>query len=799
MTILQSAIAQSAAGGGAYQISRSLRFNVADSATLSRTPGTAGNRKTWTWSGWIKRSTLGISTFFQAGYNSAPWLKAGFNPNDTIQVSVFTGSSAGPSTTAVYRDLSAWYHVVVAFDTTQATAANRTKLYVNGVQVDFTTDLNFPSLNTDYPVNNTVAHSIGGYSGEYVGGYIAEVYFIDGQALTPTSFGETDTATGVWMPKQVTGMTYGTNGFYLNFSDNSNTTAATLGADTSGNGNNFTPNNFSVTAGAGNDSLVDTPTNYGTDTGVGGEVRGNYCTLNPLDNGGNTLADGNLSGSKGGSPWASTRATLAFPTSGKWYWEAQITAGGNNMTIGIANSAAVLAGDIIGRDANGWGYVSGNGQKWTNGSGASYGATWTVGDIMGIAFDADAGTLTFYKNNTSQGTAFSSLTSGPYFPGVSFESTTGYVNFGQRPFAYTAPSGFKALCTQNLPTPAIGATSSTLASKNMNVVTYTGNGSTQSITGLGLSPDLVWYKDRSAASSHGWFDRVRGATAYLASDNTGAESTVSGVTSFDSDGFSLGSNAGGNFSGRSYVGWTWKGGGTGVSNTNGSITSTVSANTTAGISIVGYTGTGANATVGHGLGVAPKMVILKSRSAVKDWIVGNSNYTSWAYIQKLNDTIAQTSVTDIFNSTAPTSSVFSLGSNLTSNTSGATYIAYCFAEVAGFSKFGKYTGNGSADGPFVYCGFRPRYIMIKGYVVAGAYWIVIDTARDTYNVSVNKLGPNVSDAENSANLGNTTQNIVDILSNGFKLRSTTGDTNNGSQSYIFAAFAESPFNYSRAR
>ena len=258
---------------GGYQISRSLRFNSADSAYLDRTPASAGNRKTWTWSGWVKRSALEANNIlFSAGPSTSDRLIFNFNTTDnlTINNTVSNSLTTIRTTTAVYRDISGWYHVVLAVDTTQATASNRTKIYVNGEQVTAFSTSNDFTQNYDGFVDAANQHNIGlAISGSaYANFYLTEVNFIDGSALDPTSFGEYNTDTGVWQPKAYTG-SYGTNGFYLNFSDNSGTTSTTLGKDYSGNGNNWTPNNFSVTAGAGNDSLVDTPTPYGTDTGVG--------------------------------------------------------------------------------------------------------------------------------------------------------------------------------------------------------------------------------------------------------------------------------------------------------------------------------------------------------------------------------------------------------------------------------------------------------------------------------------------------------------------------------------------------
>jgi len=454
------AASKTASVSGGYQISRSLRFNSADSAYLNRTPASAGNRQTWTWSAWIKRSGLSTgNTLFGAGASDGAVVR--FENNDSLRLYDYNaGFSFDLTTSQVFRDVSAWYHIVLTYDSTQATSSNRTKLYVNGTQVTAFASATYPSLNQNTSwFNNNVVHRLGVLSftaSNYFNGYMTETNFIDGQALTPSSFGETNAQTGVWQPKAYSG-SYGTNGFYLNFSDNSNTTAATLGKDYSGNGNNWTPNNFSVTAGAGNDSLVDSPTSYGTDTGVGGTVRGNYAILNPLTilptGTALSITNGNLDYS-GSTGWWGARSSIGM-TSGKWYCEVTVTGGGapQNTLVGLTTSQATSTGSdfYAGQDAYGWGYYGSNGNKLNNGSSTAYGSSFTTNDVVGIAFDADAGTLVFYKNGTSQGTAYSSLTNGPYFFTFSEVNASGSINFGQRPFAYTAPSGFKALCTQNLP------------------------------------------------------------------------------------------------------------------------------------------------------------------------------------------------------------------------------------------------------------------------------------------------------------------------------------------------------------
>jgi hypothetical protein len=822
-TKIMQALSPAAAAPSSYEISRSLRSNSADTPYLTRTPASASNRKTWTWSGWVKKSKNGeFFTMLQANYSSTPWNVMGFDDTDKFSFDLTAGVSTGWATTAVFRDLSAWYHFVFVLDTTSATstmngsATDRIRAYVNGVQLVLSGGT-VPTQNADFSINNNIAHYIGGYLvGRYNNGYMTEINFIDGQALTPSSFGETSTTTGVWNPIAYTG-TYGTNGFYLNFSDNSGTTSTTLGKDYSPNGNNWTPNNFSVTAGAGNDSLVDTPTNYGTDTGVGGEVRGNYATWDILSASGATGTNGNLDIAAANN--ALSTPTTFFPTTGKWYCEV-VHNSGSSPRIGVTNTAGV--GFNLGSTANSWAYLYDGRLFHNNAVGNNTGISVSTGDILMMALDLDAGYLWYGKNgvwmpqtsggsvgvpstgsNPTQSFTANQAMSFAVASGGGTPAWTG--NWGQRAFAYTAPSGFKALCTQNLPTPTIGATSSTLASAYMLPVLYTGNSSTQTIT-TGFQPDFVWIKSRSTADVHTLQDVLRGSKYYLISNSTAAEATQAdsdGISAFTSTGFTLGytDSDAWNKSPNTYVSWNWKAGGAGVTNTNGSLTSTVSANTTSGFSIVTYTIPSASATIetfGHGLSATPSMVILKVRGSVDEWTVYNINITTplsnWL---TLNTTAAAGGASSTFSSSSTTFGV--RGTRLLGSGTSGNIIAYCFAEVAGFSKFGSYTGNSSSDGPFVYCGFRPRYIMIKGYAVAGAYWIVIDTARDTYNVSVNKLSPNVSDAENSVNLGNTTQNIVDILSNGFKLRSTTGDTNNSSQSYVFAAFAESPFNYARAR
>jgi hypothetical protein len=447
-----------AGGGGAYNIERSLRFNRPDSATLSKTPGSAGNQKTWTWSAWIKRTGLSLNQSFFAAYSSGSvngYIR--FTASDFIDI--YSRDGAGTqmafTTAAMFRDISGWMHLVFSVDTTQATASNRAKLYINNTQVTAFSSETYPDQNANLAFNGTFLHSIGdlAQSTQYFNGYLADVHFVNNQQLDPSSFTTTD-VNGELVPKAYVG-SYGTNGYRLSFSDNS--TTAALGTDSSGNGNTWTVNNFSVTAGSDNDSLVDTPNSYGTDTGVGGEVRGNYCTLNPLDRNKfadiETLSQGNLEVAFGTSGDFGTRSTF-YVTSGKWYWEATLkTAGSGLITCGISQQSSQY---YTGYSAGSYAYVKG-GNKIEDATQVTYGASYAVNDIIGIAFNLDAGTITFYKNGTSQGQAFSSV-SGVFTPSVGCSSSSGtawILNFGQRPFAYSSPAGFQALCGTNLPAGSI--------------------------------------------------------------------------------------------------------------------------------------------------------------------------------------------------------------------------------------------------------------------------------------------------------------------------------------------------------
>jgi hypothetical protein len=747
-----------------------------------------------TWSGWVKRGTLGSAlrnhVFYVGNSGATSTIIFAEFYNDTFRVLLDGSLTYGFTTTQLFRDPSAWYHIVFAYDSTQATSSDRMKLYVNGTQVTSFSSAGYPPLN--YTINNVAStlQQFANVGAIIFDGYLAEQIFVDGQGLPASSFGEFDAITGVWKPKKYAG-TYGTNGFHLNFSDNSAATAAAIGKDYSGNGNNFTPNNISVTAGATYDSMIDTPTPYAD----GGNGRGNYATWNAAGKSPNlSLTAGNLNTTYASSSNESVGATIGV-TSGKWYWEATATnVVGSFPILGIAKAAEAglrsISGYYPGYSANSWGLYCNTGAFVNNASTLGTYSTVSTNDVLMFALDMDSGKYWMGKNGTwfnsgvpASGTGSilsSGLTGETIFPMVAeYLASASVANFGQRPFAYTPPTGFKALNTQNLPDATIKK-----GSTAFDVVARAGTGSTFTQTGLKFAPDLVWIKSRSSATNHEIFDKVRGATLALYSNNTNAEAVDANgyLSAFTSDGYTL--SAGGssinnvNGSTRTFVDWAWKEG------------------AAQGFDIVTYTGNGANPqTVSHALGVAPKMMIVKVRnlSGQNGYVYHASNGTTpQNNCLFLDSTSASLAVPTAWNNQGPTSSAFYVGNNNAVNGNTYTYVAYLFADVAGFSKFGSYTGNGSTDGPFVFLGFKARWLLIKR-TDAATSWFVYDTARNTYNAIGNELKTEVSDAEatNSADM--------DITASGFKLRVSGTARNASGGTYIYAAFAENPFKNSLAR
>lgn len=776
--------------GGFYghEINQSLRFNDNDSAYLSRTPASAGSLTTWTFSVWVKRANLGINqTIIQVANAGSPYQSTDlvFRDSDKIRWTAYSSSNERLETSAVFRDPSAWYHIVIVWDSSNATSSDRMRLYVNGVrQTDFSTE-NYPSQNQSSYLNTTNLHAIGRYphGSTYLDAYLAETILVDGQALDADSFGEFKS--GVWVPKAYTG-TYGTNGFHLDFGN-----SAAIGDDISGNNNDWTANNL-----AASDVVLDSPTN-------------NFNVMNAL-HGDATLSEGNLNVSGTNQ----TRVgTIEIPQSGKWYFEmccGPNSPSSNDDGVGLATAPRTVSGysDYIYR---------GSGKKQSNSTGyVDYAATYGTGDIIGVVFDADAGSLVFYKNNVSQGTAFTGITekvfANVYARGIT-SSPNLVANFGQDSsfagnktaqgntdangigdFYYSPPAGYLALCTANLPEPAFSPANDESPQDHFNTVLYTGNGGTNSID-VGFATDLLWIKRRDAAYNHNLYDIIRGDKQALRSNETGAEADYSayGAPTLESNGFEVTDNDHWwNRSGGSYVAWNWKANGSGVSNTDGSITSTVSANTEAGFSIVSYTGNGsAGSTIGHGLNSAPDMIIVKGRDSTWRWAVYHDAMGNDGGMY-LESTDAKLTSSNLWNNTSPTSSVFTVGAGNNLNTNGENYISYVFHNVEGFSKFGSYTGNGSTDGPFVALDFEPAFIMVKRTDSAGN-WVIFDGARNSYNVVDEVLSADLSDAEYS-NVGG-----YDFVSNGFKSRDSHYTRNASGGTYIFAAFSRNPLKYSNAR
>lgn len=790
-----------------YQISRSLRFNSADSAYLSRTPSSASNRRTFTVSFWIKKgnnSSGSYKNIFGAAADASNRADILWHPGDNLRYYDYNNSFSwfasdtysGSSTAAVFRDNSAWMHFVLAVDSTQALAKDRIKGYINGVFVPDTAGGTCP-LNAQSQFNNNVLHTIGSHPvyGQYIDGYLTDFYLIDGQALTPYSFGYTNPNTGQWQPIRYTG-SYGTNGFFLNFSDNSNVTATTLGKDYSGNGNNYTPTGFSVAAGVGNDSVVDTPTNYGTDNGNGGEVRGNYCTLNPLSARRSfALSNGNLDGVNSGSNDGGASGTMPFPSTGKWYYEARQGAINGQtylLYIGLINSFnfprdeySNAPGAMIYPRAAATCFFD------NTGAGSCITENNVEGDVFGVAYDADTNVVDFYKNGVKYVGRSVTVTSGiTYYPFLLIGNQSVYasVNFGQRPWQYPPPAGYKALCTQNIPDPTIGTTGTTQAKRYFNGVLYRGNSGVNPVTGMGFQPDILWNKSRSTATNHAINDSTRGINRVALTNSNQAEITgITYLTSFDGDGFTANTDSPAfNYIDYTYVAYGWKTADSSVTNTNGQITSTVRANPVSGVSAITFTTDGTTKTVGHGLPTKPSVIIAKVLNGAGNWILMTDVTGSMQY-SILNGTAAFASIAY----SAPTSTVFQYNDN-----NGNTQVAYCFSQVKGFSKFGTFLGNGSTDGPFIHTDFKPRWILIKNVSNATWPWVVVDTVRNNYNTVNNYLSPNNNNAEATNFAGGI---ILDSVSNGFKIRSTDAYANTNGETIFYMAFAEAPFKYSTAR
>ena len=1011
-------------GGKSYEIDQSLMFDRGDGAYIVRAAAdiTDGNHTTFTYSTWFKRVQIGSNDilFNVRASNGANPAFIVYIPGTEQALYVFQKDSGGNNlwyleTNRKLRDVGAWYHIVVAVDTTQGTAANRVKIYINGTQETFTGSSSYPSQNLVTPVNDGIDHQLGYNAAASLDGYLSETYLIDGTAQAVSEFGETDSATGAWIPKEYTG-SFGNNGFYLPYKKNArycpyfnaHASSGILTADHAdfdvGSGNftmecwfyvdeyagnyrrvfgqssstganahtayqvdidsankpvsyvydaadngtsyltiqsqttvsdnkwhhvalvrngtafnlyldgtsvanvtssitvnnsgykfgigrvgeytsqifkgwisnlrfvkgtavytsNFTPSTSPLTAitntkllccqdstattensgtsktlevtaaqvttdqmapftfdwyqdqsGQNNhyqpdnltvdDIMLDTPTN-------------NFPTFNSLDNGSTTLTQGNLKfvNSSGNSD---TGITMKVPHTGKWYMELRLTAV-DAVYLGIwTTDYTKTNGDEdygTGKQLNHTGGITGGS------SGGYISGGFSNGDIIAMALDCDNGKIWWAKNNTYPNSGNPATGANQ---AVTFTATDDYkilvfgnsgtqndINFGQNGtfnglvtaqgnadgagignFYYAPPSGFKALCSKNLPTPAVKK-----SSEHFSTLLYTGNDADdRTLTGVGFQPDLVWIKTRNATNYHMVFDSVRGISRDLHTNNNDVETVASdpnnSLVAFTSDGFTVDDSSGHtdlNSSSHTYVAWNWKAGGSGSANTAGSInTTSTSVNTSAGISISKYVGTGSNATVGHGLGVAPKTMWIKNRDTDDNWRIYFGDNTDY---MAFNWTGGTTDDNTAWNDTSPTSTVFSIGTDTNTNRNGNEFVAYCFAEVDGFSKFGTYEGNNNANGPFIYTGFTPAWIIFKYMDNGDESWWMVDNKRDPLNPNTLNLFANLTGADYDAG-------GVDLLSNGFKPRATNGGLNGYTNTFFYMAFAESPFKYANAR
>ena len=837
-----------------YKISYSLKFNGTSHA-LDKTFGTsATNDDAKAISVWIKRSgDAGTNSEFGSTTNTKLCSSDDFN-----QLEFNTGNPSGFSDQFGYyingannaawykskwRDPSAWSHIVWIYNSDESTTTDRVKVYFNGEAQPIgdsdlwnytNSDVNpYPPSGTDCQFGlNTKEMHIARYEyddGGWWGGQMADFIMIDGTASI-SDFGETHN--GVWRPKDPSGLTFGNNGFWLKFSNTSD-----FGEDFSGNNNDFTVRG-SIPA---TNRLLDSPTN-------------NFCTWNPVDMKNASLTGGNLDAEDDGTNYNQVRGTHSIGTSGKWYMELyKVNCGSTYAAWGVCDqnqklTASYTSPGYVGKAMVGavWDFNQTDVYLSTTYSESSAGSD--LGDtadvytntaqVIGMAIDLDNDKIFTHVDGTwdtacgdpdSSGSGFnaSGLNDIKNLVPVVFPNSTNtpaytlFLNCGQDSsfggnktsgsangtdanglgdFYYDPPSGYKAICSQNLSVNAnvdAAQTSDNYPEKLFSSILWTGDGSTKAITGLGFKPDWVWIKERENSSTYGSYDSSRGNTNVLGMANTTAadydQTADPGLETFGTDGFTVDyPNTGDYYINRNtetYVAWNWRAnGGTTSSNDNGSITSTVQVDPSGHFSIVTYTGESATRTVGHGLSAAPDYIIVKSRENTRNWAVYYGDNTDAMQLNNGNATDDGNYWAD----TSPTSTVFTVGD---SNETGKSedYVAYCFANCEGYIQSGSYTGNANADGTFVYLGFRPAWLMVK-YTGSGESWVIVDNKRNGTNPTNKNLRANNEYAEAS---GSTYD--VDLLSNGFKPRTTWEGWNGSGYTITYLAFAESPFKYATAR
>lgn len=782
-----------AAGGGwsgANNITRSAWFD-GSADYMNRTFGTPNDQSKWIYSVWLRRVRLGtIETFFIGGTSaSGSAFYCEFQTADTLEFTNGTGT-AHLVTNRLFRDTE-WFHVLFSYDSDDGTAGDRMQLWVNGVEeTSFSTDVN-PSLGLTSLMNSSGANcQISGYNGATGAfkGSMAQACFLDGVSIqngdhVATEFGEevtVGTNGTVWAPLADSALialadTVGGNSFCL-------TTVIGDGTDGSTNGNDLTPTSMSDAANGSTDVPSDPNSIWAVAQG-----------------GSATFSEG---GAKCLPPYSGTDAvqylTIPVPATGKYYIE-------------LAPDEYAVPGLFKQGELRAYypGYSSGESFGWHGFSGALYQNagtlatlnTYASGTRIMLAIDADNGDVYLGKAGTWEGSADPDAGTGAQVSGLDFlnDHWVVAIGTGANPsatatevfshaddFSHTVPTDYLALRLSNAPAPAEQGIDL------FNAVTYTGDGVAigsggNAVTGAGFQPDFVWVKNRASSFSHGLSDSSRGPNQTLFSDLTAAEGTYTEkVDSFDADGFTHGNDAGGNENTSNIVAWCWKlAEGTETTNNDGNVASEVQVADGGFMSIARYVGDGLdNRDIGHGLDNDDVAVIVKDRDAASSWIVSFPSMTDNQFLQLESNTAVQnvTSGTVRFHRDNFTASTFQVGTYLTTNT--RNFIAYVFKNVPGLCGIGKYTGNGSADGPYIPLGFQPRWIMVKS-VSSAHEWTVYDSARETFNDGSSLyLHPDTSGAEG------TDYKDLDILAQGFKARDATANLNTNGGTYLYIAIAE---------
>ena len=830
----QKPTAAGAAGFYTHQIANSMRF--AGVQDLDRSRSSAGSTTTSSISFWVKRSKLGAYQYILHAYaDGNNYVRMTFLSDDTLE---FQGEVGGAmkfelETKQVFRDPSAWYHIVGILDFTNGTQGNRAQLYVNGERVTAFDTETYPADASQTNVlcgANTIRYGDDSANNYTLHSSLAEIVLIDGTAQAVGDFGETKN--GVWIPKDPSGLTFGTTGHYLKFESSSD-----LGNDSSGNNNDFTP----YESTGAHDQMLDSPTFNSDSNG------GNFATYNFLNKGSYTdLSEGNCRADSNTGADASYPSGNFAMTSGKWYYEQLI----GNLTNSYPSPGLVACNNVKYDLTRGMFYAmrlrsdTGVAQQNSGDNIAPFGtitvnttgvASVGTGDIVSWYVDMDNKKAWFAKNGTIANSGDPANGTNPQFSwtenppgGITFMSQEYQTSFtvvnagqdgtfagaktaqgnsddtGYGNFYYDPPTGFLALCSGNLPlADAINPaeTDDDYPQKLFTALAYSGDGGGSQTTGF--QPDLVWVKARNTGQSHGLFDSSRGTSKVLNSNSTSEEISSSGLTSFNSTGYTMGNFY--NQSGNTYASWSWRAnGGTTSSETAGSINTTVQVNQNAGFSIVQYVGDGgsSNCTMAHGLGAKPAMVFLKDR----DTNGNNNQWQAWhhkldtnGYFYLSSNDQQYTSSNGTVNVSANTTNLIgwqrtsTTGGSQTISESGDNFLMYIWAEIEGFSKFGSYKGNGNADGTFVYTGFRPALVTTKRTDGSGG-WLVHDDARNTGNPANLIVQWNDSGAEFSG-----ANDKIDMLSNGFKVRSSNAGINGSGNDYVYAAWAHNPFKYATAR